>query len=260
MKIAVLGGNGYLGHHVTKYFNATPLSRRTGFDITKPRDCEQLKDYDVVIHMAAHIDKDEKEWDKTFDVNVGGTINVLKALRKKQVFIFTSTKDVLTEYTGYAWSKTCGEVCIPHFARKKGLRTGVFRLSTTYAPHPTGGNFVNYIVDSIKVGKEITLLHRGKQTRDFLYVDDLSRAFENFIIKQETNGVWNIGGGMYKATTMLGLVTIIECVLGKNAKIKFSGKKPGGQLHYVTDLDKIFKELHWIPTVSLPEGIERIIQ
>ena len=260
MKIAVLGGNGYVGSHVTKYFNATPLSRRTGFDITKPKDCEQLKDYDVVIHMAAHIDKTEKGWDEAFDTNVAGTINVLKALKKGQTLIFTSSKDVLTEYTGYAWSKYCGEMVVGHQVQKRGFRAGIFRLSTTYAPTERGGSFVNYMVRAVQGGEEIWLRYKGKQKRDFLYVDDLSRAFENFINIKKASGVYNVGGGKHNARTILGLVRIIELVLGKKAKIRFSDKKPDGQINYVTDLERVRDELGWLPKISIREGIRRIIQ
>ena len=261
MKIAVLGGNGYLGSHVTKYFNATPLSRRTGFDITKPKDCEQLKDYDVVIHMAALVDKSDEARKEVHRVNTYGTFNVIEELGKGQTLIFASTKDTYTENTHYATSKAVSEVCIQHYSNQLKFRHGIFRLSTTYAPPTNGSNFVNHFVKCIQEGKKISLVAEGKQTRDFLYVTDLCRAFEQFIDKKDVaSDIWNIGGGKYHSTTILGLVKIIEYVVGKKAKISYSKEKPTGQIDYVTNLDRILLELHWLPSTCLPEGIRRIIE
>jgi len=259
MNIAVLGGNGYLGHHVTKYFNATPLSRRTGFDITKSKDCEQLKDYDVVIHMATLVDKSEKKSRELFKVNGYGTLNVIKALGTDQTLIFASTKDVDTELTSYAISKEFAELCVSFYAYKQNVRAGIFRLSTTYAPPTHGSNFVNHFVKCIQEGKKITLLMGGEQKRDFLYIKDLSSAFDLFIHNEEASGVFNIGGGECISTTIYGLVKIIEEAVGKKAKICYSDGPVKGQIHYVSDLELITYTLDWQPTITLEEGIRRIL-
>ena len=58
MKILVTGGSGYLGTHVCRFFNADDFSRRTGHDILDDEDVRVVADYDVVIHLAAHLDKE----------------------------------------------------------------------------------------------------------------------------------------------------------------------------------------------------------
>src|SRR5256885_7120793 len=93
-KIVVTGGSGYLGTHVRRYFGADDLSRRSGFDICNRDDARKIADYDVVIHMAALVDKRPEARERLFEVNVAGTINLLKNLRSKQIFIYCSTKDV----------------------------------------------------------------------------------------------------------------------------------------------------------------------
>ena len=144
--------------------------------------------------------------------------------------------------------------------KERPFRAGIFRLSTTYAPPTNGSSFVNHFVKCVQEGKEITLLMGGDQKRDPLDVDDLSLAFEKFIGKKEVSGVFDIGGGECTSTTMFWLVGLIEQAVGKAAKIKFSKEKPRGQIHYVTDIERISKELSWLPTFSLPDGIRRIIQ
>jgi len=257
LKIAVLGGAGYLGTHVTKFFNAESLSRRTGFDMTDLEQCRQLRDYDVIIHMAARIDKSEKQPYEVFKTNVQGTLNVVQALRKEQVFIFTSTKDVYTETDAYAQSKILAEKYVEYYTKYSGFRMGIFRLSTTYAS--CGSGFVNLFVRSIREGKVLFLLMEGKQRRDFLYVDDFSRAVERFLSSADSE-TYDIGGGEENSTTILGLVKIIEKVTNKKAKIKFSDQGVRGQIHYVTDLSRIMKELNWHPEISLEEGIRKIVR
>lgn len=257
-KIAVLGGTGYLGYYVSKFFDAEPLSRRTGFDITDQEQCYQLQNYDVVIHMAALIDKSEGQPNEVFRVNAQGTLSVVRTLKKGHILIFTSTKEVYDLGDAYALSKVTAEKYINYYAKHNGFRAGIFRLSTTYAPPTNGSNFVNFFLKSIQEGTEISLLMEGKQRRDFLYVDDLSRAFERFI-DLEASGVYDIGGGGDKSTTILGLIKIIENVVGKKANLSFSNEPVRGQIHYVTDLSRISKELDWQPKVSIAEGIKKIV-
>ena len=94
MKTLVTGGSGYLGTHMREFFAADYLSLRAGFDILNPDDAAMAKDYDVVIHLAAKLDKSADAADEVFRTNVEGTINLVKNMRKDAVFIFASTKDV----------------------------------------------------------------------------------------------------------------------------------------------------------------------
>lgn len=260
MKIAVLGGMGYLGYHVTKYFNATSLSRRTGFDITNSEQCQELKDYDVIIHVAALVDKSEKQPNEVFRINAQGTLNMVKALGVGQTLISTSTRDIYVGQGAYAISKLISDKYINYYADYNGFRAGIFRLSTTYAPPTNGSNFVNLFIKSIQEGTRISLLMGGRQKRCFLYVDDLSRAFEKFIDSKRTHEIYDIGGGENNSTTILGLVRTIEDVVGQKAEINFSKEDVRGTIHYISDLSRISDELGWQPKVSIKEGIKRIIQ
>ena len=58
MKVLVTGGSGYLGIHVRRFFDADDFSRRSNLDILTESDVELAANYDVVIHLAAYLDKD----------------------------------------------------------------------------------------------------------------------------------------------------------------------------------------------------------
>jgi len=258
MKIAVTGGNGYLGKHVADYFHADALSRKTGFDVTSAKDCERLKEYDTVIHMAALVDKTEKDPEEVFRVNAQGTFNIASVLGGGQTLVFASTKEVRTPSDAYAYSKAVAEKYIEYFAKKNGFRSGIFRLGTTYAAPTKGKTWVNKYVEDVANGREVILFGGGKQTRDFLHVYDLARAFQGFIDSGLQSCVLDVGGGADNSSDINGLVGLIGEVLGKKPNTKFSDSPARGQVHSITDLSEIKNTLNWSPEISLAEGIKLI--
>src|SRR6185436_19809739 len=162
MKILVTGGSGFLGTHVLKFFGADDFSRRSNLDLLNLQDTQIAQDYDVVIHLAAHLDKSPDAAEQVFLTNIEGTINLLKNIRRDSVFIFASTKDVYgrfadnhgevpegcqTMYAGQSaleWSKLIAERYVEYYAHQLGFRSCIFRLSTVYAPR-TEGTTPNFV-------------------------------------------------------------------------------------------------------------------
>jgi len=77
-----------LGTHVRKFFDAVDLSRRSGLDVLNLQNAALVRDYDVVIHLAAHLDKSNEQSGQTFLTNVEGTVNLLREMKETSVFIF----------------------------------------------------------------------------------------------------------------------------------------------------------------------------
>lgn len=150
-----------------------------------------------------------------FEVNVGGTLNVLESIRlsaHKPSLIFTSTNKVYGDLPGlelesnstryfpvnplyykngineaislnfhspYGCSKGAADQYILDYARSFSLRTLVFRMSCIYGPHQFGNEdqgWVAHFINKAINNEVITLFGDGKQVRDILYVDDLVDA------------------------------------------------------------------------------------
>src|SRR5688572_14191445 len=219
MKILVTGGSGYLGTYVRQFFSADDFSRRSNLDILNEYDAQMVRDYDVVIHLAAHFDKYPEGAQQCFQTNAEGTRNILQYMRSGSVFIYASTKDVYgthasetedvkedtsTEYCGqtaFEWSKLIGEHYVQYYARQNEFRACIFRMSTVFA-RPSEGNdfgFVTHYVESIKNRQPIRLPAGVDPVRDILYVDDFSRACRSFMNREIPFGIYNLGGGRLNA-------------------------------------------------------------
>jgi nucleoside-diphosphate-sugar epimerase len=279
MKVLVTGGSGYLGTHVRRYFAADDLSRRSGRNILNLEDSAIVGEYDVVIHLAALLDKSPEAAEEVFRTNVEGTINVLKQVRENAVFIFASTKDVYgrfgdnfrqvsescpTLYAGQSaleWSKLVAERYVEYYAHQNRFRACILRMSTVYAPPSEGNvpNFVGAFADAINHGDRINLPGSGSPRRDLLHVDDFSSACKAFVDSVIRHGLYNIGGGPTNALSLRELIGKLEEVSGLQAVIDESDPLPDPvPVNYVTDLGRILQELDWKPEISVDEGLKSL--
>lgn len=281
MRFLVTGGSGYLGTHIRRYLNADDFSRQSGRDVTNSIDGSFVADYDVVIHLAAHLDKSPDAAEQVFYVNVDGTINVLKHVRPGAVFIFASTKDVYgrfadtftevpegcpTLYGGQSaleWSKLIAERYVEYYANQNNFRSCIFRMSTVYAPpreHATP-NFVGAYADAINRGEHIRLPGGGRPRRDLLHVDDFSAVCQAFVDSVIRHGLYNLGGGYANSLTLNELVAKMEEVSGFQAVVDADNPLPDPvPMNYVSDLSLVRQELDWEPRVGLDEGLASLFR
>lgn len=238
-----------------------------------------VRNYDVVIHLAALLDKSLENAEQVFLTNVEGTVNLLRGMKENAVFIFASTKDVYgryadnyseipescqTYYTGQSaleWSKLIAERYVEYYAHKRNFRSCIFRLSTVYARTSKGNmpNFVGHYIDAINKGERLQLPANGTPRRDLLHVDDLSKAcsaFANSIIR---HGLYNLGGGIRNAATLRELIAKMEEVSGLQAVIDEDNPLPAPvPVNYVTDLSLLTQELDWQPEIDLADGLKML--
>ena len=279
MKVLVTGGSGYLGQHVRRYFDAGDLSRTSGHDVVQAFDAAIASEYDVVIHLAAHLDKSPDAAEQVFLTNVDGTVNLLRNIKENAVFIFASTKDVYGRFadnfaqvpetcqtlyagqTALEWSKLIAERYVEYYANRNNFRSCIFRMSTVYAPRTEGTtpNFVGAYADAINRGEAIRLPAAGRPRRDLLHVDDLSAACKAFADSVIRHGLYNIGGGYAKSMTLNELVSKLEEVSQLQAIVDRDNPLPDPvPMNYVSDLSLIRQELDWEPRIASEEGLKSL--
>lgn len=280
MKILVTGGSGYLGTHVRRFFNADDFSRRSHLDILNPHDVGLVADYDVVIHLAAHLDKDPAGAESCFRTNAEGTAQLVRHMRAGSVLIYASTKDVYgshanayaevpescsTAYCGQTaleWSKLLGEHYVRYYAQQRDVRSCIFRLSNVYA-RPTEENepgFVTHYVESIKRGWPIALPLGGAPVRDLLHVDDFSRACRAFIDSSRTSGLYNLGGGRKNALSLREIVERVGRMIEREPVIDRDARVPAPvPVKYISDLSRLRGELNWEPLIGVEEGLRSLL-
>lgn len=279
MNILVTGGSGFLGTHVLKYFGADDFSRRSGFDVLNLQDVSTVEDYNVVIHLAAALDKSPEASEEVFLTNVEGTVNLLRQMPENSAFIFASTKDVYgrfadnyrqvpencpTLYNGQSaleWSKLIAERYVEFYARQRNFRSCIFRLSTVYAPNSDGNqpNFVAHYANQINTGEALRLPANGTPRRDLLHVEDFASACDAFIDSVIRHGLYNLGGGSQNAVSLKDLVKKLEEVSGCQAVVDEENPAPAPvPMNYVSDLTLVSQELDWKPEISLDEGLKTL--
>ena len=279
MKILVTGGSGYLGTYVRQFFSADDFSRRSNLDILNYYDAQTVRDYDAVIHLAAHFDKYPEGAQQCFQTNADGTRNLLQYMRPGSAFIYASTKDVYgthasetedvkedtsTEYCGqtaFEWSKLIGEQYVQYYARQNEFRACIFRMSAVFA-RPSEGNdfgFVTHYVESIKHRQPIRLPADVDPIRDILHVDDFSRACRRFMHSEVPFGIYNLGGGRLNAVSLREIIDKVSKMIEIEPVIEEDPRIPAPSLRYVSDLTKINNELDWRPQIGVNDGLRVIL-
>lgn len=266
--------------HVRRFFDADDFSRRTHRDILDSYDASLVADYDVVIHLAAHLDKRPEAAEECFRTNAEGTAKIIRHMQPNSVFIYASTKDVYgvaaddyeevpeecpTNYTGQSaleWSKLIGERYVDYYAYQQNVRACIFRLSSVYArpSEENASGFVTHYVESVKRGWPIRLPADGRPVRDILHVDDFSRACRAFIDSSRSSGMYNLGGGRKNAVTLREIVDTVGRMIELEPVIDEDVQLPAPTpFNYVSDLTRVREELGWEPQIGVEAGLRDLL-
>ena len=100
------------------------------------------------------------------------------------------------------------------------------------------------------ISARISIVGNGKQTRDFIHVDDLTNAFIKLAKSGLKNKIYNLGSG--KETSINKIASII------GGKKTFIPKRPGDPSRSCANILKIKKDINWKPKISIKQGIKRL--
>jgi len=232
----------------------------------------------VVMHLAAQMDVRKSVEDPILDaqVNVLGTLNLLQQAVKygarKVIFsssggaiygeqeVFPASETHVTQpLSPYGLSKFCGEQYLSYYQRVGGIQVVNLRYANVYGPRqdPYGeAGVVAIFIQKLLNGEQAIINGNGRQTRDFVFVDDVVEA-NLFVMGQQIGGTYNVGTG--KETSINDLFRILVEQIGSMCKELHGPAKPGEQARSVIDATKLRHELSWEPRVELPEGLKRTV-
>ena len=256
-----------------------------------------VQDASEIYHFAAQVAVTTSVADprEDFEVNALGTLNILAAARKsgRQPFIlFTSTNKVygnlsskqlvltgqryctldekgvnesqpLDLYSPYGCSKGTADQYVHDYSRMFALPTVVFRMSCIAGPRQFGNEdqgWVAHFLYSALEGRPLTIYGDGRQVRDVLSVEDLVLAFEKVRSRMEKTAgqIYNVGGGIKNSVSLREVIDLIESMTGKKVRYSVQRPRPGDQLFYVSDYEKLHKHTGWKPQVSVRENLKMI--
>jgi UDP-glucose 4-epimerase len=258
-------------------------------DVRNPDDLDPIfaRGIDAVMHIAGQASIRLSFIDPGADlsVNTVGTINVLQACMKYHVsrLIYASSMTVYGNATTiptpetapaepvsyYALTKYAGERYLHIAAERKDLdfpfHVTSFRMFNVYGERQSLTNpyqgVLAIFIGNVMRGEPITIHWDGEQSRDFVYVGDVARAWVDALDNPATYGrKINLGTGA--PLTMNALCDHVLAAFGQSRatyEVRHSGAQPGDTRHSAADITLAGELLGWSPRVSFAEGIRTTV-
>jgi len=259
-----------------------PAAHFTRGDVADvPKLWSVLQGVDCVYHLAARVSVPESVlYPKDYnDTNVGGTVALMQAMRDAGVrrVVLASSGAVYGEQaeqplretcipnpaSPYAVSKLAAEYYVHTIGALWGIETVALRIFNAYGPgqlfrasHPP---VIPAIVRQALSGGSIIVHGSGKQTRDFVYVDDVVSALVSAASAPNVNRLTiNVGSGA--GTSINAVVETVGRVLGKSLTALHVTAESGGVSRMSADLSRAQERLKYQPRTSLEDGLRRVVQ
>ena len=241
---------------------------------------------DTIVHFAAetHVDNSIEGPSKFLQTNVFGTFSLLESIRKFPHIHFhhISTDEVygelgrdgyfseMTRYnpsSPYSASKASSDHLVSAFSRTYNLSTTISHCSNNYGPYQHVEKFIPRMITNALEGKPLPIYGKGKNIRDWLYVEDHAEAIWRVLLNGKKGEVYDIGGGAEKENieVVKEIISIISSKINcSEAKlfslVKFVEDRPGHDFRYAIDSSKIERELGWKPKYDFTQALAKTIE
>lgn len=234
---------------------------------------------DVVVHLAAVQGTGTfyRAPDRVLDVNVGGTLEVVRAAAFAGVrrLVFASSSEVYADppYVptpetvpavipdvrnprfSYSGSKLVGELLVIHFSQVRGLENTILRYHNVYGPKMGWDHVIPQFITRLERGEAFTVQGDGTQTRAFCFVSDAVDATIAAITRTEAGSeIMNVGNDE-REWTINELIEHLERVSARRISPVYVASPPGSTPRRMPDISRARRILGYSPRVSLPEGL-----
>tara|TARA_B100000963_G_scaffold320144_1_gene302474 strand:+ start:226 stop:1248 length:1023 start_codon:yes stop_codon:yes gene_type:complete len=236
----------------------------------------------AIFNLAAetHVDRSIDSPSEFIQSNIVGVYNLLETFKefskknKKTKLIHISTDEVYGDVlrgrsketdpykpsSPYAASKASSDHLVYSYIRTYKLNAIITNCSNNYGPNQHPEKLIPKLIYNIINNKVLPLYGRGKNSREWLFVEDhcdaLFKVFKNGMKGEFYNIGSNINSSNLDIAKLLIKIAKNKIKLGKNVKIKFIKDRPGHDIRYALDSKKIFKKLKWKSKINLKKGLE----
>lgn len=234
--------------------------------------------FDAVVHLAAKAGVRNSFLcpNDYVDVNINGTINILEMMKeyKTPKLVFASSSSVygnseseifsedevgLVQISPYAVTKKVGEDMIRIFAENNGFNAICLRFFTVFGPKQRPDLAIHKFSDAILNNKPLPMYGDGTTYRDYTYIDDIADGIIAAIDYNETQfEIINLGSS--RPISLKDMISTIEEVIGKKAKIEQLPMQAGDVQKTYADIEKAKRLLGYEPKTSFKDGVKRFIE
>lgn len=234
-----------------------------------------VAEVEFVFHMSAHVGNIRSIKAPYFDmdVNIRGMLNLLEACQNSNIkrLVYSSSGAIFGEAkylpideehplnpeSPYAVSKLAAEKYCFAFHKVHGVPTTALRYFNVYGPRQDTSEYANAIsifLSKIKDGQPLTIFGDGKQTRDFVFVEDVVTA--NILAATQPAAVgeiFNIASG--QESSIEQVIDIIKQVTARESSVIYADSRAGEVRHSRANIEKARKLLGYSPETNLREGL-----
>ena len=239
------------------------------------------KNFKVIIHLAAQagVRYSITHPYKYIESNVKAQISILELAKKIKSFehlIYASSSSVYgtnkkipfsindrvdSPASLYGASKRAGELITKSYSRMFNINCTGLRFFSVYGPWGRPDMAAYIFTKSIFQNKTLDLFNFGRMERDFTFIDDIISGITPLIKtkkrKSNIHKIYNLGNN--KPQQLLKMVSLLEMLCERKAKINKKRMQPGDVRHTYANIKESKKDLKFKPKTSLKEGLEKFV-
>ncbi len=236
---------------------------------------------DLVVNFAAesHVDRSIENPEVFLRTNIMGTQVLMDACRTYGISRFhqVSTDEVYGDLpldrpdlyfhedtpihasSPYSASKASADLMVLAYHRTFKLPATITRCSNNYGPYQFPEKLIPLMISRASADQPLPVYGKGENVRDWLHVKDHCRAIDLVMRKGKPGEVYNVGGHNER-TNLMVVKAILHALDKPESLITYVKDRPGHDLRYAIDPEKIHTELGWLPQISFEEGIVETVR